>query len=154
MDEVSSSGIQAVGEEALRVVGGLTTIEGQALIRMFRRVRLVGADVVEVAPPFDPSGSTALVAATMMHELLCILAEATLPEDQSRLPKPRETHRHRPQRWSRRASVPSLKVDYIQHSIARHITAEVLAIEKELIVAIPVGVVRDMRRHDDTGQVP
>ena len=57
-------------------VGGLTTIEGQALIRQCRGVQLVGADVVEVAPPFDPSGNTALVAATMMYELLCLLAEA------------------------------------------------------------------------------
>ena len=46
------------------------------MIRMFRGVQLIGADVVEVAPPFDPSGNTALVAATMMYELLCILAEA------------------------------------------------------------------------------
>ncbi len=37
---------------------------------------LVGADVVEVAPPFDPSGNTALVGATMMYEILCLLAEA------------------------------------------------------------------------------
>jgi guanidinopropionase len=32
--------------------------------------------VVEVAPPFDPTGNTALVAATMMYEILCLLAEA------------------------------------------------------------------------------
>ena len=37
---------------------------------------LFGADVVEVAPPFDPSGNTALVGATMMYELLCLVAEA------------------------------------------------------------------------------
>ena len=30
----------------------------------------------EVAPPFDPSGNTALVGATMMFEILCVLAEA------------------------------------------------------------------------------
>ena len=34
------------------------------------------ADVVEVAPPFDPSGNTALVGATLMFEILCVLAEA------------------------------------------------------------------------------
>ncbi len=33
-------------------------------------------DVVEVAPPFDPSGGTALVGATMMFEMLCLLADA------------------------------------------------------------------------------
>ena len=37
---------------------------------------LVGGDVVEVAPPFDPSGNTALVGATMMFEILCVLAPA------------------------------------------------------------------------------
>jgi guanidinopropionase len=36
----------------------------------------MGADVVEVAPPFDPTGGTSLVAATVMYELLCLLAEA------------------------------------------------------------------------------
>ena len=55
-------------------VGGLTTIEGQALIRGLRGLHLVGGDVVEVAPPFDPSGVTALVGATMMFEILCVLA--------------------------------------------------------------------------------
>ncbi len=52
------------------------------------------------------------------------------------------------------ASVPPLKVNHIQHSVARNIAAEVLAIEKELIVAISVGVVRDVRCHDDTWHVP
>ena len=33
-------------------------------------------DVVEVSPPFDPSGNTALVGATMMFEILCVLADA------------------------------------------------------------------------------
>ncbi|MYL03953.1 MAG: agmatinase, partial [Acidimicrobiaceae bacterium] len=32
--------------------------------------------VVEVAPPFDPSGNTALVGATLMYEILCLLAES------------------------------------------------------------------------------
>jgi guanidinopropionase len=36
----------------------------------------VGGDVVEVSPPFDPSGNTALVAATMMFEILCVLADS------------------------------------------------------------------------------
>ena len=33
-------------------------------------------DAVEVAPPFDPSGNTALVGATMMFEILCVVAES------------------------------------------------------------------------------
>ncbi|MCZ6778820.1 MAG: agmatinase [Acidobacteria bacterium] len=57
-------------------VGGLTTIEAQALLRGLRGLNLVGGDVVEVAPPFDPTGNTALVGATMMYEILCLLAEA------------------------------------------------------------------------------
>ena len=57
-------------------VGGITTIEAQLLLRGLRGLDLYGADVVEVAPPFDPSGNTALVGATMMYELLCLVAEA------------------------------------------------------------------------------
>jgi guanidinopropionase len=57
-------------------VGGLTTIEAQMLLRGLRGLDLIGGDVVEVSPPFDPSGSTALVAATMMYEILCLLAES------------------------------------------------------------------------------
>ncbi len=57
-------------------VGGLTPIEAQGLIRGMRGLNLIGADVVEVSPPFDPSGNTALVGATMMFEILCVLAEA------------------------------------------------------------------------------
>ena len=57
-------------------IGGLTTLEAQALIRGIRRVNLIGADVVEVAPGMDPSGMTSLVGATIMYEILCILSEA------------------------------------------------------------------------------
>lgn len=57
-------------------IGGLTTREAQAMLRMLRGLNLVGADLVEVSPPFDPSGATALTAATLMFELLCVLAES------------------------------------------------------------------------------
>jgi guanidinopropionase len=56
-------------------VGGITTIEAQTLVRGLRGLDLIGGDVVEVSPPFDASGITALVGATMMYEILCILAE-------------------------------------------------------------------------------
>ena len=56
-------------------VGGFTTREAQALLRGLRGLNIVGADVVEVSPPFDPSGYTALAGATMMFELLCVMAE-------------------------------------------------------------------------------
>jgi guanidinopropionase len=56
-------------------VGGFSTHEAQRMIRGLRGLDLVGADVVEVSPPFDPSGATALVGVTMMWELMCLLAE-------------------------------------------------------------------------------
>jgi len=57
-------------------IGGFTTHEAQRMIRGLRGLNLIGADVVEVAPPFDPSGNTALVGATLMFEILCVLADA------------------------------------------------------------------------------
>ncbi|MHA2245696.1 MAG: agmatinase [Candidatus Hodarchaeales archaeon] len=57
-------------------IGGITTVEAQALLRGLRGLDLIGGDIVEVAPPFDPSGNTALVGATMMYEILCLLAES------------------------------------------------------------------------------
>ena len=56
-------------------VGGITTREGLRLLQGLRGMNLIGGDVVEVAPPFDPSGNTALVGATLMYEILCLLAE-------------------------------------------------------------------------------
>ncbi len=57
-------------------IGGFSTFDAQKMIRGLSGLDLVGGDVVEVAPPFDPSGNTALVGATMMFEILCVLAEA------------------------------------------------------------------------------
>jgi guanidinopropionase len=59
-------------------VGGFTSLEGQLLVRGLMGLDLVGADVVEVSPPFDPSGITALAGATIMFELLCVLAAAAV----------------------------------------------------------------------------
>lgn len=56
-------------------VGGITTIEAQTLLRGLKGLDFIGADVVEVAPPFDQTGNTALVGATMMYEILCLLAD-------------------------------------------------------------------------------
>jgi guanidinopropionase len=55
--------------------GGLTMREAQGLVRGLRGLDLIGADVVEVSPPFDPGTNTALCAATMLYELLCLVAE-------------------------------------------------------------------------------
>lgn len=57
-------------------VGGFTTREAQEMLRLLDGVDIVGADVVEVAPPFDIGGLTAIAGATMMFELLCVIAGA------------------------------------------------------------------------------
>lgn len=57
-------------------IGGPTSWQAQQAIRGLRGLNLVGADLVEVSPPFDPSGGTAWLGASLMFELLCILAEA------------------------------------------------------------------------------
>ena len=46
------------------------------MIRGCQGLNLIGGDVVEVAPPFYPSGNTALTGATMMFEVLCVVADA------------------------------------------------------------------------------
>jgi guanidinopropionase len=56
-------------------IGGISTLDAQRLLRGLRGLDLVGGDVVEVAPPYDPSGNTALVGATMMFEILCLIAD-------------------------------------------------------------------------------
>lgn len=57
-------------------IGGMTSYEALQMIRGLAGLNIIGADVVEVSPPFDPTGSTALVGATMMFELLCVAAQA------------------------------------------------------------------------------
>jgi len=57
-------------------VGGLQPRDVQMLLRGLQGLNLVGGDVVEVSPPFDQTGNTALVASTMLWELLCVLADA------------------------------------------------------------------------------
>ncbi|UWQ56941.1 agmatinase [Leisingera caerulea] len=54
-------------------IGGLTTPQALELIRALKGVNIVGCDLVEVSPPYDPSGNTALVGANLLYELLCVL---------------------------------------------------------------------------------
>jgi guanidinopropionase len=56
-------------------IGGITTLEAQRLLRGLRGLNLIGGDVVEVAPPYDQTGNTALVGATIMFEILCLVAD-------------------------------------------------------------------------------
>jgi agmatinase len=56
-------------------VGGLTSYEAQELVRGLAGSNLAACDVVEVAPAFDGPGQiTALLAANLMFELLCVRA--------------------------------------------------------------------------------
>ena len=57
-------------------IGGPNTFEAQKSIRLMQGLNLVGADLVEVSPPFDASGGTAWVGASLMFELMCVLADA------------------------------------------------------------------------------
>ncbi len=54
-------------------IGGLTTPQAMQLIRALKGVNIVGCDLVEVSPPYDTSGNTALTGANILYELLCIL---------------------------------------------------------------------------------
>ncbi len=54
-------------------IGGLTSMQALELLRSLRGLNVVGCDLVEVSPSYDPSGNTALVAANLMYEMLCIL---------------------------------------------------------------------------------
>ncbi len=57
--------------------GGLTVIQGYEIIRGCRGLNIVGCDLVEVAPPYDLSGNTALLGANLLYEMLCVLPGVT-----------------------------------------------------------------------------
>jgi guanidinopropionase len=102
MEEFVEIGVKAVIEEARRVVGdgptyitfdvdgldpvyapgtgtpeigGINTVDALALLRGLKGLNLIGGDVVEVAPPLDPTGNTSLVGITLMYEIFCLLAD-------------------------------------------------------------------------------
>ncbi len=54
-------------------IGGLTTPQAMELIRGLRGLDIVGCDMVEVSPPYDTTGNTALTGANLMFEMLSIL---------------------------------------------------------------------------------
>lgn len=55
-------------------IGGPNSYQALQVVRQLEGVNVVGADLVEVSPPFDQSGGTAFLGVTIMFELLCILA--------------------------------------------------------------------------------
>ena len=56
------------------VVGGLTTYETQRILRELKIKNLVGADIVEISPPYDHAEITALAGVDTLFELLCLMA--------------------------------------------------------------------------------
>jgi guanidinobutyrase len=54
-------------------IGGLTIHQGLEIIRGCRGLDVVGGDLVEVAPAYDTSGNTALTAANLLFEMLCVM---------------------------------------------------------------------------------
>jgi guanidinopropionase len=56
--------------------GGITMREAQRMIRELSGLNFTGGDMVEVAPSLDPSGVTALNGATILFEVLCVVAES------------------------------------------------------------------------------
>ena len=67
--------MEAVTEEGLNINATVSFTVPQALeiVRGCRGMDLVGADLVEVSPPYDNSGNTSLLAANLLFEMLCVL---------------------------------------------------------------------------------
>jgi guanidinopropionase len=103
MEEFARVGVERVIEEARRVVGdgptyisfdvdgldpvyapgtgtpeigGISTVDALRFLYGLRGLTLIGGDVVEVAPPYDQTGNTALVGASIMFEILCLVADS------------------------------------------------------------------------------
>lgn len=54
------------------VWGGLASWQAAAILRDLAGVNLVGGDVVEVSPPYDTTGATAIAGAHVAYELICL----------------------------------------------------------------------------------
>ncbi|MEM8949015.1 MAG: agmatinase [Pseudomonadota bacterium] len=52
-------------------IGGLTTIQALEIVRGVAGTNLIGGDLVEVSPPYDTTGNTALIGANLLFEMLC-----------------------------------------------------------------------------------
>lgn len=71
--------------------GGITALAAIRLLRALRGLDFVGADLVEVAPPFDTGTLTSFNAASILFEILCLLAEARGPAHAGTPATPAET---------------------------------------------------------------
>jgi guanidinopropionase len=57
-------------------VGGFTSYEGMQMLRGLMGLNIIGGDLVEVSPPWDPSGTTGLNGVQMMWEILCLASQS------------------------------------------------------------------------------
>ena len=57
-------------------IGGITPRDAQVILRSLRGRELVGADISEVSPCFDPTGITCVTVANLMFEMLCVIADS------------------------------------------------------------------------------
>lgn len=57
-------------------VGGPNSYQALQVVRELNGIDLIGADMVEVSPPFDPSGGTAFLGVSIMFEIICQLSTA------------------------------------------------------------------------------
>lgn len=55
-------------------VGGPNSFQALQVVRLLDGVNIIGADLVEVSPPLDTAGGTAWLGASVMFELLCVMA--------------------------------------------------------------------------------
>lgn len=69
-------------------VGGFTAYESQALLRGLVGINFVAYDLVEVMPPYDSAGTTCLLAANLIYEMMSL--EALKRKEVSQQPKPRK----------------------------------------------------------------
>lgn len=54
------------------VWGGLASWQAAAILRELAGLNVIGGDVVEVSPPYDPTGVTAIAGAHVAMELICL----------------------------------------------------------------------------------
>ena len=54
-------------------VGGPSSFQALEVVRALKGLDIVGADMVEVSPPFDLGGATAWLGASVLFELLCVM---------------------------------------------------------------------------------
>ena len=66
--------------------GGITSRELLEIIRGFRGMNLVGADVVEVAPAYDHAEITGVAASHVAYELVTLMADSAVDGDRSGAP--------------------------------------------------------------------